>query len=385
LWTGEARENARGFRESARTAHKGEPYMSKTGKRGIRRRSERPNPPTEAPTVAGERNEVAPGGIEIMHYAPDGFEELRNATLEDCARLKDCPGITWINVDDIRDAATVRSLAALFGLHPLTTEDIGNPAQRPKAENFEHYLFFALKMLTYDDATHSILNENVSVVLGDRWVVSFQEREGDVLAPVRDRIRSGKGRLRSEGADYLAYAIMDSVVDEYFVVLEKLGDHIEEIDEQILAVPDRTHMKELHRLKREILFLRKAVWPLREEISTIEKSGSRLVGDSIKPFLRDLYDHTIEIIDMVETNRDIVSGMHDTFLSAVSNRMNEIMKVLTIIGTIFIPLTFIAGVYGMNFEHMPELKWPRGYYGVMALMAALALGMLAAFKKRKWL
>ena len=317
--------------------------MSGGGKRGTGRRAKLPGLPTEKQLVAEERKQTT-SGIEIMHYAPDGFEEIRNATLEDCARLKDCPGITWINVDDIRDTGAVRSLAALFGLHPLTTEDIGNPAQRPKAENFEQYLFFALKMLTYDDATHSILNENVSVVLGDRWVVSFQEREGDVLDPVRDRIRSGKGRLRSEGADYLAYAIMDSVVDEYFVVLEKLGDHIEEIDEQILAVPDRTHMKELHRLKREILFLRKAVWPLREEISTIEKSGSRLVGDSIKPFLRDLYDHTIEIIDMVETNRDIVSGMHDTFLSAVSNRMNEIMKVLTIIATIFIPLTFIACV-----------------------------------------
>ena len=358
--------------------------MSGGGKRGVRRQAERSNPPVQPPVFVEERNETAPD-IEILHYAPDGFEEIRNATLEDCVRLKDAPGITWINVNDIRDVPTVRSLAALLGLHPLTTEDIGNPAQRPKAEHFEQYLFFALRMLTYDDATHSILNENVSVVLGDRWVVSFQEREGDVLDPVRDRIRSGKGRLRSEGADFLAYAIMDSVVDEYFVVLERLGDHIEEIDEQILASPDKTHMKELHRLKREILFLRKAVWPLREEISTIEKSGSRLVGDSIRPFLRDLYDHTVEIIDMVETNRDIVSGMHDTFLSAVSNRMNEIMKVLTIIGTIFIPLTFIAGVYGMNFDYMPELKWPRGYYGVMALMAALALGMLAAFKKRKWL
>ncbi len=357
--------------------------MRTGGKRAARRREERRGLPAE-PQVVGEGKETA-SGIEIMHYVQDRFEEIRSATLEDCARLKDCPGITWINVNGIRDVPTLRSLAALFGLHPLTTEDIGNPAQRPKAENFEQYLFFALKMLTYDDATHSILNENVSVVLGDRWVVSFQEREGDVLDPVRERIRSGKGRLRSEGADYLAYAIMDSVVDEYFVVLEKLGDHIEEIDEQILSVPDATHMKELHRLKREVLFLRKAVWPLREEIATIEKSGSRFVGDSIKPFLRDLYDHTIEIIDMVETNRDIVSGMHDTFLSAVSNRMNEIMKVLTIIGTIFIPLTFIAGVYGMNFEHMPELKWPRGYYGVMALMAALAFGMLAAFKKRKWL
>lgn len=348
--------------------------MKKQGKREVRSRNGRTAPPPETP------------GIEILHYTPDGFEEIPDATLEDCARLKSAPGITWINVSGIRDLETVQNLAALFGLHTLTTEDIVDTRQRPKAENFEQYLFFALKMLTYNETARSIENENLSVVLSERCVLSFQEdREGDVLDPVRERIRSGKCRLRSEGADYLAYALMDAVVDEYFVVLEKVGDRIEEIDDQILAAPDSSHMKELHRLKREILFLRKVIWPLREELSAIEKSGSLLVSDSIRPFLRDLYDHTIEIIDMVETNRDIVGGMHDTFLSAVSNRMNEIMKVLTIIGTIFIPLTFIAGVYGMNFEHMPELKWPWGYYGVMAFMAALALGMLAAFKKRKWL
>ncbi len=324
--------------------------------------------------------------IEIIRYSSGGCEEIRDATLADCARTIKSPGVAWISVDGLGSEDAIHGLAELMGLHPLTTEDIFNTDQRPKAEDFGHYLFFALRMLTYDESARTVGNRNLSVVLGEGCVVTFQNGEdGDPLKPVRERIRSGKGRIRGEGADYLAYAVMDSVVDEYFGVLEKLGDHIEDLDDQILSVPDAAHMKELHLLKREMLFLRKAVWPLREEISALEKSDSRLVGPSVRPFLRDLYDHTIEIIDMIETNRDIVSGMHDTFLSAISNRMNEIMKVLTIIGTIFIPLTFISGIYGMNFEHMPELRWPLGYFAVLGLMAVLAAAMLAAFRKRKWL
>lgn len=328
----------------------------------------------------------APTCVRVLRYSPEGFEEIRGASLEECERARNDPGVTWIDVGGLADAGAIHAIGELAGLHPLTTEDILNTSQRPKAEDFDHYLFFALRVLSYDDASRTVGNRSLSVVLGDRLVVTFQEDRGsDPLEPVRERIRSGKGRIRGEGADYLAYAVMDSVVDEYFNVLERLGDHIEDLDDQILSTPDSGHMKELHLLKREVLFLRKAVWPLREEISTLEKSDSRLVGGSVRPFLRDLYDHTIEIIDMIETNRDIVAGMHDTFLSAISNRMNEIMKVLTIIGTIFIPLTFISGIYGMNFEHMPELKWPMGYFGVLGVMAALAAGMLAAFKRRKWL
>ncbi|MGI6783332.1 MAG: magnesium/cobalt transporter CorA [Aminivibrio sp.] len=333
-----------------------------------------PGPPPENQTL-----------IQIIRYSPGGCEETRDASPEDCARAIGSPGVTWINVDGLGNEESVHRIGELLGLHPLTVEDIFNTGQRPKAEDFGHYLFFALRMLTYDEAARTVGNRNLSVVLGEGCVVTFQDGvDGDPLKPVRERIRSGKGRIRGEGADYLAYAVMDSVVDEYFGVLEKLGDHIEDLDDRILSAPDAAHMKDLHLLKREMLFLRKAVWPLREEISALEKSDSRLVGPSVKPFLRDLYDHTIEIIDMIETNRDIVSGMHDTFLSAISNRMNEIMKVLTIIGTIFIPLTFISGIYGMNFEHMPELKWPFGYFAVLGIMAALAAAMLAAFRKRKW-
>ena len=352
--------------------------------REVFRRGKKAGLPPGTPVFVGERKQDVVR-ISIMNYSREHIDEIHSASLDDCARVKDSSNIAWINVNGIHDVNTIQTLANLFGLHPLTTEDISNTSQRPKVEEFDNYIFFALKMLVYDEETNSIGNENISVILGENHVISFQERDDDVLDPVRDRIRSRKGMIRSEGADYLAYTIMDGVVDEYFVALEKLGDHIEQIDDEILTAPNATHMKELHRLKREIVFLRKAVWPLREEISAIEKSGSRLIDDSIKPFLRDLYDHTIQIIDIVETYRDIIGGMHDTFLSSISNRMNEVMKVLTIIGTIFIPLTFIAGIYGMNFENMPELKWAWGYFGLLGFMAALGLTMLGIFKKRKWL
>ena len=324
--------------------------------------------------------------IEIIRYSSGGCEEIRDATLADCARTIKSPGVAWISVDGLGSEDAIHGLAELMGLHPLTTEDILNTSQRPKAEDFDHYLFFALRVLSYDDASRTVGNRSLSVVLGDRLVVTFQEDRGsDPLEPVRERIRSGKGRIRGEGADYLAYAVMDSVVDEYFNVLERLGDHIEDLDDQILSTPDSGHMKELHLLKREVLFLRKAVWPLREEFGMLDKSESGLIRRETRVFLRDLYDHSIQIIDIVETFRDILGGMHDTYLSGVSNRMNEIMKVLTIIATIFIPLTFISGIYGMNFEHMPELKLRWGYFLVLGIMLAVGGGMLRYFRKKKWL
>lgn len=348
------------------------------------RRGKKAGLPPGTPVFVGEKKQDVVG-ISIMNYSTEEIEEIKNATFDDCLRAKDSSNVVWINVNGIHDVNATQAMARMFGLHPLTTEDISNTNQRPKSEEFDDYLFFALKMLTYNGETNSIDDENVSIILTKNHVISFQERQSDLLDPVRERIRSSKGKIRSEGADYLAYAIMDGVVDEYFVALEKLGDHIEQLDDEILTTPAKTHMQELHRLKREIVFLRKTIWPLREEVSAIEKSSSRLIDDSIRPFLRDLYDHTIQIIDMVETYRDIIGGMHDTFLSSMSNRMNEIMKVLTIIGTIFIPLTFIVGIYGMNFENMPELKWTWGYFGLWGVIAALGLTMLAIFKRHKWL
>jgi len=349
------------------------------------RRSRKAGLPPGTPVFVGEQKQDRVR-IDIMRYSREHLEEIHDANMDDCVPLKAGSGITWINVNGIHDIETVKNLSNLAGLHPLTAEDISNTGQRPKTEEFDNYIFFALKMLRYDEKTNMITHENVSVILGENYVISFQEDiEGDAFDPVRQRIRSDKGRIRSQGTDYLAYALLDAVVDEYFVSLEKLGDYIEEIDDEILTEPDAVHMKEIHRLKREIVFLRKAVWPVREEIAAMEKSESRLICRTTKIFLRDLYDHTIQIIEMVETYREIIASMHDTFLSGTGNRMSEVMKILTIIGTIFIPLTFIAGIYGMNFENMPELKWKYGYFVLLGVMTALGLTMLVFFKKRKWL
>lgn len=362
--------------------------MKKNSKRKRSRVSHRPGEkaglaPGTAVFIGEQKQDKAT--ISIIDYSRDHLEEIKEASLDDCRRFAGGDNITWINVNGIHDVSLIQSLANLFGLHPLTTEDIANTSQRPKVEEFGDYIFSAMKILTYDDGNSTIDYENVSIILGRNYVLSFWERNSDLLDNLRERIRAGKGSIRGEKADSLAYAIMDGVVDQYFITIEKVGDHIDDLDDEILVSSGADLMKELHRLKWEVLFLRKAIWPLRDEISSIAKSESPLIGASTKIFMRDLYDHTIQIIDMVETYRDIIGGMHDTFLSSISNRMNQVMKVLSIIGTIFIPLTFIAGIYGMNFENMPELKWKWGYFAVMGVMAALGIVMLAIFKRRKWL
>ncbi|MFP4644549.1 MAG: magnesium/cobalt transporter CorA [Spirochaetales bacterium] len=321
----------------------------------------------------------------IITYTPDTVEEIPDADVEECRAALASPGVCWINVNGIHDVAFTQRITALCSIHSLTTEDIANTGQRPKAEEFEQYWFFVLKMLSFDEDSSAVTKEHISLILGDGYVLSFQEREGDVLDSLRERIRAKKGRVRTKGPDYLEYAIMDAIVDEYFVSVEKLGDHIERLDDEILTTPNEHCMKELHRLKREIVFLRKAVWPMREAVAQMEKSSSTLLDATVRPFLRDLYDHTIQIIDMVETYRDIIGGMHDTYLSSISNRMNDVMKVLTIMGTIFIPLTFVAGIYGMNFEYMPELEWKWAYFVVLAGMLVIGTTMLWFFKRRKWL
>jgi magnesium transporter len=361
--------------------------MKRKKRKTIRRAagpSDKTGLPPGTPVFVGERKQDKTR-IEVMDYTPDHLDEIHDAGLDDCARLKDGPGVTWINVNGIHDVRQIEALGRLFELHPLTMEDIVNTTQRPKAEMFDQYIFMVLKMITYNEGQNDIDIENVSLILGDGYVLSFQEREGDVFEAARRRIRSGKGLVRGARADYLAYALMDGVVDAYFVALEKIGEYIEGIDDQIVLAPETSHMQEVHRLKREILFLRKSVWPLREEIASIVKFESPLINSSTRIYLRDLHDHTIQIIDLVETFRDILAGMHDTFLSSVSNRMNEVMKMLTIIATIFIPLTFIAGVYGMNFENMPELKWPWGYYTILGIMAVIGIGMVFFFKRKHWL
>lgn len=335
------------------------------------------------PVFVGEQKLDAPS-MDITCYTAETLDEVSDATLEDFNRLTNDKNVTWLNVNGVHDISAIEAIGQYFNLHPLTLEDIVNTTQRPKAEEFDDYIFLVLKMAAYNEAEKEIEVENVSLVLGKGYVISFQEREGDVFGAVRTHIRSAKGRIRKSGADYLVYSLMDAVVDEYFAAIEKTGERIEDMDDDVILDPRPAHVQEIHHLKRNVLFLRKSVWPLREEVAALEKSDSKLIEKPTRAYLRDLYDHTIQVIDMVETYRDILGGLHDTYLSSVNNRMNDIMKVLTIIATIFIPLTFIAGVYGMNFKYMPELEWKWGYFASLAIMAVMALGMLVYFKRKGW-
>jgi magnesium transporter len=240
-------------------------------------------------------------------------------------------------------------------------------------------------MLDQSNQSKEILTEQISLILGPSFVISFQEREGDVFDPIRERIRSGKGRIRKMGADYLAYALLDAIVDDYFIVMEKLGERIEFLEEELVKRPLPETLQTIHHLKREMIFFRKAVWPLREVIGSLERGELPLVKETTRIYLRDVYDHTIQVIDTIETFRDMVSGMLDIYLSSVSNRLNSVMKVLTIIATIFMPLTFLAGIYGMNFKHMPELEWKWGYPAVWIAVILISVSMLTYFKKKGWL
>jgi magnesium transporter len=323
--------------------------------------------------------------IQLMNYDSDRFEEREIEAVEDCFPYKDTPGTTWINVDGIHDVDLVQKIGTHFQIHPLVQEDVLNTAQRPKLEEFEEYIFVALKMLTYGDGEGLLTTEHISLILGPNYVISFQEVEGDVFNPLRERIRAGKGRIRKAGADYLAYALMDAVVDNYFIALEGLGEELERLEEGLMEDTQPVTLERIHHLRRALIFQRRAVWPLREAIGTLERSESSLIQERTTIYLRDVYDHTVQVIDTVETLRDMASGMLEVYLTSVSNRMNEVMKVLTIIATIFIPLTFIAGVYGMNFKNMPELDWPWGYPLVLGVMLGLGAAMVLWFRHRKWL
>ena len=323
--------------------------------------------------------------ITFMDYDEHDFQEKQVSNIEDCFPFKDTPTVTWINIDGLHNTEIIEKLGKKFELHPLILEDILNTGQRPKFEDFDNYVFIVLKMLSYDEPNQATQSEQVSLVLGANFVISFQESIGDVFEQIRDRIRNVKGRIRKMASDYLTYAILDAVVDNYFIILEKLGDKIEYMEEELVSEPTEKTLKQIHAIKREMVFLRRSVWPLREMTSSLERSESKLIKESTGIYLRDVYDHTIQVIDTVETFRDMVSGMLDIYLSSLSNKMNSVMKVLTIIATIFIPLTFVAGVYGMNFKYMPELEWKWGYFIVLIIMAVVAAVMLIYFKRKKWL
>jgi magnesium transporter len=322
--------------------------------------------------------------ITVINYDEEQFLEVEAKTPEECSPFKDKTNVTWINVDGIHEAETIEKMGQMFSLHPLLLEDIMNTDQRPKMESYDDYLFIVLKTLFYDEKEKSTITEQISIVLGANYVLSFQERESNVFYPVTERLKNSKGKIKKMGADYLVYSLIDVIIDNYFIILEKLGERVDDLEVQLVTSPKTETLKSIQSLKREMIFLRRSVWPLREVISSMERGESTLIQSSTYVYLRDIYDHTIQAIDTIETYRDMLSGMLDIYLSSVSNKLNEVMKVLTVIATIFIPLTFIVGVYGMNFEHMPELKWRWGYPSIWLLMISIGVFMAFYFRKKKW-
>jgi magnesium transporter len=323
--------------------------------------------------------------INLIDYDQTHLDSQADITIEEAAAVKETTTVSWINVSGIHDTGLIEAFGQHFDIHPLALEDILNTHHRPKIDEYEDFSLVILKMLFYDDQTHSITAEQISVLLGRGYVLSFQETEGDVFDGVRERIQRGNGKIRQRGPDYLAYALIDSIVDSYFHILEKVGDRLEQIEDDLICNPETEPLSSIYHYKRELLLLRKSVWPLREVINQMHKEASPLIKKSTQIYLRDLYDHTIQVIDTLEIFRDAMTGLQDLYMSTVSNRMNEIMKVLTIMASIFIPITFIAGVYGMNFEYMPELKWRWGYFAVWGFMAGCAIALLVYFRKKKWL
>ena len=338
--------------------------------------------PPGTPIYLGEQhaNKVK---ITLIEYNETELHEKEFYDWDECMKEANPAMVKWINVDGIHNVPLVEKIGKQFNIHPLTLEDIVNTDQRPKFEDYDNYVVSIMKMINYTD---KILSEQLSIVLMAGLVVSFQEVDGgDAFDLIRNRIRSGKGRVRKMGADYLSYALVDAVVDYYFSVLEKIGDKIELLEEEIITRPDKKSISTLHYMKREMIFVRKAVWPMRELISNLERSETELIKHTTDIYLRDLHDHTIRVIDTVETYRDLLSGMMDIYLSSVSNKMNEVMKVLTIITTLFVPLTFIVGLYGMNFKHMPELEYWWAYPVVLVVMLGIFVALLFYFRKKKWL
>jgi magnesium transporter len=353
--------------------------------RGLsKKRSKKAGLPSGTLVYTGEKkNEQVK--INVIDYDEANFQEIETAFVEACVPFKDKPTVTWINVDGVHNVQVLEKLGDCFGLHRLVMEDIMNTDQRPKMEDYGEYIYLVLKMLAIGK-DGELVHEQISLVLGANFVLSFQEEvEGDVFNLVRDHLRSGRGRIRKMKADYLAYALLDAVVDNYFAILEKFGDKIEAIETELLGDPRQATVQRIYQLKREMIFLHNAVWPLREVVSGLGKHESSLILESTAPYLRDVYDHAIHVIDSVDLYREMLSSMLDMYLSSVSNRLNEVMKVLTAISLIFMPLTFIAGVYGMNFKHMPELEWRYGYFFTLLAMFGIGVSMFLYFKRKKWL
>lgn len=323
--------------------------------------------------------------ISLIDYNATHFTEKKDVSIQDCLNFLKTPLITWINVCGIGDIHIVELIGRHFGLHPLMLEDIMSAGQRSKMDNYKDTIYIVVRMLNYNNEKQSIEDEQVSLILGKNFVITFMESQNDIFAPIRERLHQEKSRIRQRGADYLCYALVDCLVDNYFLILEKIDENLDKLETELFHNTSPHTMQKIHHTKREITLLRKTIWPMREVLSNFRRTDSPLVQDSTKLYIQDVYDHTIQAIDMIESFRDISAGMLDVYLSNLSQRMNEIMKVLTIVATIFVPLTFIASLYGMNFDYLPELHWKYGYYFVLGMMLIISFIMLAYFKRKKWL
>ncbi|WP_439151766.1 magnesium/cobalt transporter CorA [Winogradskyella sp.] len=323
--------------------------------------------------------------VECFDYTKESAEETILLNIEEAASYKETDSVTWINIDGLKHTKKIESIGKQYDLHPLVLEDIVNTSQRPKIDEYEDYLFVVLKMLYYDK-DEKIVVEQVSIVLGKNYVLTFQESEDDVFSIIRERIRLGNGRIRGLKSDYLMYALIDAVVDHYFHIIETLGNKIEDLETELFAGNARDNINiEVQQLKREILKVRRAIFPLREIINRIEKGEHQLIFKRTITYYRDIYDHLIQVSENIDIYREMIWSLMDMYMTTISNRMNEVMKVLTIMSSIFIPLSFLAGLYGMNFKYMPELEYRYGYFVLLGVMLILFISLLFYFKRKKWI
>lgn len=324
--------------------------------------------------------------IDIFNYSEKSYLEKKIGSIQECTKFISPDTVTWINIEGLNQVNIIEQLGEEFGIDDLVLEDTLHTNQRAKLEERKKFKYIVLKMLSYNENFKQIDSEQVSIIFGNNYVITLQEgKEGDLFPPIRERIRIDNTTIRKMGTDFLVYSLLDVIIDNYFIILEKIGEEIETADEELMIHPKQDILHRIYDLKREIIFIRKSIWPLREAMSKLERLEDGFIQDKTKLYYKDLYDHIIQAIDNVENSRDLISGMMDLYLSSLSNKMNEIMKVLTMMGTIFIPLTFIAGVYGMNFEYQPELKWKFGYPLIWFVMLIITVFLIVYFRRKKWI
>jgi len=346
--------------------------------------TKRYHPPGTAPgtLTAHEAPPAQPLKLRLMEYDASALNEWEDISPVACKAHLESETITWIHAYGCTTPELLRELGEIFGLHPLALEDVLNTGQRPKLENYEHQLFAVMSLPLWRGEELSA--EQVSLFFGKKYVISFYNGDSDPFEPVRKRLRGSDARFRGRGADYLFYSLLDVIIDQGFPVLEDLGEWIEDLEDELLGTPSKQTLSQIHELKRDLLLLRRMLWPQREVINQLLREDQALIQEATRPYLRDCYDHTVQIMDLFETYRDMAAGMMDVYLSSTSNRLNDIMRVLTVITTLFIPPTFLVGVYGMNFGDMPELHWRYGYPLAWLIIVAMAAGMLMYFKRKKW-